>query len=193
MGVNIALEQLNVGDYIISSRVGFERKSAQDFNDSIKDGRLFSELLALKTNFEVPLLILEGDPFLSSNINHNALFGAITSIILKIGVIIYKTRDAKETALFLYQMAKKEQKESVPNINLRYEKAPIEMSHLLEYIIAGIPGVNSLRARNILEELKTLQNIFNSDIPDLTKIDSIGKKIAQQIYKISRYKYDSQS
>jgi len=193
LGVNIKLEQLSVGDYIISSRVGFERKSAQDFNDSIKDGRLFNELLKLKNNFEVPILILEGDPFLGSNINHNALYGAITSIILKIGILIYKTRDAKETALFLYQMAKKEQKESIPNINLRFEKAPIDMSDLLEYIIAGIPGVNAFRARNLLEELKSLQNIFNADIPDLTKIDNIGKKIAQQIYKISRYKYDSKS
>jgi ERCC4-type nuclease len=40
-----------------------------------------------------------------------------------------------------------------------------------------------------LKELKTLQNIFLADIPDLTKIENIGKKIAQEIYKISRYKY----
>ncbi len=56
-------------------------------------------------------------------------------------------------------------------------------------MIAGIPGVNTLRAKNLLKELKTLQNIFLADIPDLTKIESIGKKIAQEIYKIGRYKY----
>jgi ERCC4-type nuclease len=72
---------------------------------------------------------------------------------------------------------------------LRFEKAPIDTSYLLEYILAGIPGVNTRRAKNLLQAFKTLQNVFNSDIPDLTMVDNIGKKIAQDIYKISRYKY----
>ncbi len=193
MGINLRLEQLKVADYIISNRAGIERKSAQDFNDSIKDGRLFKELIDLKDNFERPILILEGDPFLNSNINEHALYGAITSIILNLGITVYRTRDPNETAKFLFQLAKKEQTESKGKIKLRFNKAPIELSHLLEYIIAGIPGVNSLRAKNLLLELKTIQNIFNSDIPDLTKVENIGKKIAQEIYKISRFKYQEDS
>ncbi len=189
MGVNLKLEQLTVADYLISDRAGIERKSAKDFNDSIMDGRLFNELIELKNNFKRPILILEGDPFLISNINENALYGTITSIILNLGIIVYKTKDPKDTAMFLYQLAKKEQTESKSKINLRFEKAPIELSHLLEYIVAGIPGVNSLRAKNLLIEFKTLQKIFMADIPDLTKVDNIGKKIAQEIYKIARHKY----
>ena len=193
MGVNLKLEQLTVADYIISQRAGIERKSAQDFNDSIKDGRLFNELIDLKNNFERAILIIEGDPFMDSNISVNALYGALTSIILNLGITIYRTQDAKETAMFLYQLAKKEQTDSKGDVKLRFEKAPIEFSHLLEFIIAGIPGVNSLRAKNLLKEFKTLQNIFNSDIPDLTKVENIGKKIAQEIYKLSRYRYKENS
>ena len=189
MGLNLKLEQLVVADYIISEKVGIERKSAKDFNDSIIDGRLFAELSKLRENFLRPILILEGDPFLNSNINKNALYGAITSVIINLGVSIYKTNNAVETAEFLFQLAKKEQSISKASLNLRFDKAPIETSRLLEYIIAGIPGVNAYRAKNILKEMKTLQNIFQADIPDLTKIENIGKKIAQQIYKISRYKY----
>lgn len=192
MGLSLRLERLEVADYIISERAGIERKSGQDFNDSIKDGRLFKELKDLKDNFERPILILEGDPFLNSNINENALYGAITSIILNLGITVYKTKNPKETAKFLYHLAKKEQKEGKNEIKLRFEKAPIELSHLLEYIVAGIPGVNSLRAKNLLSELKTLQNIINSDIGDLTKVESIGKKIAQEIYKLSRFKYKNE-
>ncbi len=58
MGVNLELKQLPVADYILSERVGIERKSAQDFNDSVKDGRLFNELFELKNNFIRPILIL---------------------------------------------------------------------------------------------------------------------------------------
>lgn len=193
IGANLNLEQLEIGDYIISDRVGIERKSAQDFNDSIKDGRLFKELFDLKNNFERAILLLEGDPFLNSSLKENALYGAIASIILNLGVIIYKTKDPEESALFLYNLAKKEHSVSKGEPKLRFDKKPIEISNLLEYIIAGVPGINSLRAKNLLKDLKTLQAIFNSDIGDLTKIDGIGKKIAQEIYKLSRYKYKHSS
>ncbi len=193
MGANLKLEQLIVADYIISERVGVERKSAQDFNDSLKDGRLFNELFELKNNFERPILILEGDPFLNSTINENALYGAITSIILNLGILIYKTNDPMDSAKFLYQLAKKEHSESKGEPKLRFDKKPIEISLLLEYIIAGIPGVNALRAKNLLKELKTLRDIFDAEIGDLMKVENIGKKIALEIYKISRYSYKDNS
>ncbi len=193
MGLKVKLEQLSIADYMISERVGIERKSAKDFNDSIIDGRLFTELSELGKNFLRPILILEGDPFMESNISDNALYGAITSIILNLGISIYKTKNSIETAQFLYQLSKKEQSVSKSSLKLRFNKAPIETSRLLEYIIAGIPGVNAHRAKNLLKELKTLQSIFQAEITDLTKIENIGKKIANQIYKISRYKYKSDS
>ena len=193
MGVSLELKQLPVADYILSGRVGIERKSAKDFNDSVKDGRLFNELFELKNNFARPILILEGDPFLNSNINQNALYGAITSLILNLGITIYKTNNPSDTAMFIYQLAKKEQSDSKMELKLRFDKKPIEISSLLEYIVSGIPGINTLRAKKLLSELKTLQEIFNADIGDLMKVEKVGKKIAQEIYKLSRFKYQSDS
>ncbi len=193
MGVSLELKQLTVADYIISERVGIERKSAQDFNDSVKDGRLFNELFELKNNFVRPILILEGDPFINSNINQNALYGAITSIILNLGITVYKTKDPSESATFIYQLAKKEQTDSKMDLKLRFDKKPIEISSLLEYIVAGIPGINALRAKNLLRELNSLQEIFNADIGELIKVENVGKKIAQEIYKLSRFKYQNNS
>ncbi len=193
MGVSLELKQLPVADYILSERVGIERKSAKDFNDSVKDGRLFNELFELKSNFVRPILILEGDPFINSNINQNALYGAITSIILNLGITIYKTNNPSDSAMFIYQLAKKEQSDSKMELKLRFDKKPIEITSLLEYIVAGIPGINSLRAKNLLRELKSLQEIFNADIGDLMKVENVGKKIAQEIYKLSRFKYQNNS
>ena len=191
MGVSLELKQLPVADYILSERVGIERKSAQDFNDSVKDGRLFNELFELKNNFVRPILILEGDPFINSNINQNALYGAITSIILNLGITIYKTDNPTDSAMFIYQLAKKEQSDSKKEFKLRFDKKPIEITSLLEYIVAGIPGINALRAKNLLIELGSLQKIFNADIGDLMSVENIGKKIAQEIYKLSRFKYQN--
>jgi len=48
-------------------------------------------------------------------------------------------------------------------------------------------------AKNLLRELKSLQKIFNADIGDLMSVENIGKKIAQEIYKLSRFKYQNDS
>ena len=189
LGIQIELKQLQVADYIISKNIGIERKSAQDFTDSIKDGRLFNELINLENNFENAILILEGEPFLNSSLNENALYGAITSIIVKFGIMIYRTKDPEETAKFLFHLTKKAQSESTGQFKIRFEKKPQEMNDLLEYIIAGLPGINSQRAYELLERFKSLQEIFNANIEDLMKVDNIGEKIANDIYKLSRSRY----
>jgi len=191
MDVEIKLEQLPVADYIISEISGIERKAAQDFTDSIKDGRLFKELFELKKSFEQPILILEGDLFTSS-INENALYGAISSIILNLGIYIYRTADSNETALIIYHLAKKAQATTKGDFKIRFEKKPLEDSELLEFIVAGIPGINALRAKNLLMEFKSLQKIFSAEIDELMKTDKIGKKIADEIFRISRYEYDKE-
>ena len=189
LGIKIVLQQLLVADYVISEYIGIERKSAQDFTDSIKDGRLFNELNDLKDNFKNAILILEGEPFIDSNLNENSLYGAITSVILKFGIMIYRTKDPKETATFLYHLTKKAQSESDSQIKLRFDKKPQEINSLLEYVIAGLPGINSQRARNLLEKFNSLQDIFNASIEDLMNVENIGEKIAHNIYKLSRSRF----
>jgi ERCC4-related helicase len=189
LGINIVLKQLPVADYVISKYIGIERKSAQDFTDSIKDGRIFNELINLKENFENAILILEGDPFLNSSLSENSLYGTISSVIVKFGIMIYQTKDSKETATFLYHLTKKAQTESSSQIRLRFDKKPQDIKDLLEYVIAGLPGINSQRAKNLLERFKTLQEIFNATKEDLMSVDNIGEKIAHDIYKWSRSQY----
>ncbi len=191
MDVEIKLEQLPVADYIISETSGIERKAAQDFTDSIKDGRLFKELFELKKLFKKPILILEGDLF-TSTIHQSALYGAISSIILNLGINVYRTADTNETSLFIYHLAKKAQVTSKGDFKIRFEKKPFEDSELLEFIIAGIPGINALRAKKLLMEFKSLHKIFNAEIDELLKTEKIGKKIAEEIFRISRYEYDKE-
>src|SRR5271157_3998054 len=60
-GVELSFAQLPVGDYIVSERMCIERKTVGDFDSSIIDNRLFEQLERLKSSFEKPILILEGD------------------------------------------------------------------------------------------------------------------------------------
>ena len=62
-GARVITRKLEVGDYILSDQVAVERKTMDDFLNSIKDGRLFGQLTELNRNFESPILILENRPW----------------------------------------------------------------------------------------------------------------------------------
>lgn len=182
LDVEIDLQQITVGDYILSSRVGVERKDVADFSQSIIDGRLFPQLIALKRSYPVPLLILEGETLYGHRaINPEAIRGAISTITLNFDIRIIWSRSTKDTARFLRNIAIREQRKSDRTPSIRTEKAPIETSELLEFIIAGFPNINAVLAKRILDKFGSLENFFNASVEEIQEIKGIGKKIALEI------------
>jgi len=106
-GVTIESQQLDVGDYVLSSRIGVERKNTQDFISSLIDGKLFKQLQRLRDAYSRPILILEGENlFTHRNMNHNAIYGSLASISVDYGIPIITTKDELETANLLSVLAK---------------------------------------------------------------------------------------
>ncbi|MBK5112380.1 MAG: DEAD/DEAH box helicase [Candidatus Heimdallarchaeota archaeon] len=185
IGVTIDLQQITVGDFILSSRVGVERKDVADFSQSIIDGRLFTQLIALKRSFPVPLLIIEGETLYGHRaLNPEAIRGAISAITLNFDIRIIWSRSTKDTARYLRNIANREQRKGERTPSIRPEKAPIETSELLEFIIAGFPNINTVLAKRILEKFGTLENFFNASVDEIQEIKGIGKKIALEIKEL---------
>ncbi|MHA1720341.1 MAG: DEAD/DEAH box helicase [Promethearchaeota archaeon] len=190
MNASISLQKLPIGDYIISERCGIERKSIQDFADSLKDGRLFKELQKLRTQFSLPLMILEGNLNSILTIKKAALLGTISSIMLNMNVMIYQTDTAEETAQILYALAKKEQQsKEKKNFSIRFKKLPEKIPEQLEFIVSGIPGINSSRAKDLLQKFHSLRELFSASIEDLQKTPNIGPVLAQTILKYALADY----
>lgn len=195
LDVEIDLQQITVGDYILSSRVGVERKDVADFSQSIIDGRLFPQLIALKRSYPVPLLILEGETLYGHRaINPEAIRGAISTITLNFDIRIIWSRSTKDTARFLRNIANREQRKSDRTPSIRTEKAPIETSELLEFIIAGFPNINAVLAKRILDKFGSLENFFKASVEEIQEIKGIGKKIALEIKELlaATYKTEEQ-
>lgn len=193
---NVALDiqTLPTGDYIVSERVGIERKAVPDLLSSIKDGRLFDELIRLKNQFALPILIIEGDLHNMGGIHPAALLGAISSIILNLNIYLYQAMTPIDTAAFIIALAKKEQNEpSEKKFSIRFKKLPDRIDAKLEFILAGIPGINASRAKDLLETFQTVQNIFNASAKDLQKAPNIGPVLAENIVKFGQTKYHSKS
>jgi ERCC4-type nuclease len=192
LGALVSCKQLKVGDYIASDRVGIERKTITDFLGSIMNGRLFKQLDELSSSFDKPLLIIEGNPELlwhESGMHPNALRGALASITVDYGVPIIWTRNSRETAAQIHWIAHREQNKKPNGISIRGEKRLRDRPGQQEFIVSGLPFVNSTLSRRLLERFGTVRKIFNAKPEKLMKVDKIGEKKAMQIWELLNEEY----
>lgn len=183
-------QQLDVGDYIISSRIGVERKTVDDFLSSLIEGKLFVQMKNLRTTYSRPLLLVEGDGLLTKrNISHNAIFGSFVSIIVDFGIPIITTRTPQETADFLAVMAHREQKEGDKAIAIRGEKTAKTISEHQQFLVEGLPNISAVLAQRLLQHFGSIRSLANASEDDLCQIQGIGKNIAADILKILNAEY----
>jgi Fanconi anemia group M protein len=195
LGALVCCKQLKVGDYIASERVGIERKTITDFIGSIMNQRLFKQLKELSESFENPVLILEGNPELlwhESGMHPNALRGALASITVDHRIPIIWTSNSQETAAQIHWIAYREQKKLNKEVSIRGEKRVMDKPKHQEFIVAGLPFVNSTLSRRLLERFGSVRKVFTANPDRLKKIDKIGEKKAKRIWDLINADYEKQ-
>jgi ERCC4-related helicase len=191
-GSRVDVKALPMGDFVLSTDVVAERKTAEDFVKSVIDGRLFNQLVAMRETYPRPILILEGDRRRAVGIGSAAFLGALASVISDFQVSIFTSSDESETAQILFHIARREQMDKKKEVRIRSGRKPASISDMQKYIVAGLPGVSTVLADRFLRELKTVANIFNSREKDLMRVEGVGEKLAKRIREISTKEYISE-
>lgn len=192
----IKVKQLDVGDYVLSDQIVVERKTISDFLQSIVDGRLFSQLVSISSNYDRPLLLLEGDLddlFTERDIHRNAIIGALTSIATTYRVPILFASDAVETAEYLFVIAKREQLGKDKDIKLRIGRKGLTLSEQQQFIVESLPLVGPKMARKLLEKFGSIEKLINANIKELQELENMGPKKAENIKKVLTSKYKAQA
>ena len=191
MGFKIHFKQLQIADYVLSSRVGVERKIVTDFLQSLIDGRLLDQIIDLKTKYQKPLLLIEGEELYGKRALHpEAIRGALMAISISLGVPIQWTKNEEETAQLLSLISKEEKKKGISEIKAYTERETPQITTIQENVVAGIPGVDTVLAKRLLLELGTIERIFSSDEEEhLKEIKGIGPKLAAIIREIAISEY----
>lgn len=183
-------QQLDVGDYVLSSRIGVERKNVDDFLNSLIDGKLFKQMARLRDAYSRPVLILEGENLLTTrNINHNAIFGSLASISVDFGIPVLTTKDASETADLLKVIAQREQKEEKKAVAVRGEKTQMSLRERQQFIIEGLPNVSAVIAKRLLSHFGSIKDIANATEEELMEVKGVGKNIANEIIRLLNADY----
>ncbi|WP_297514491.1 DEAD/DEAH box helicase [Thermococcus sp.] len=184
LGAEIEVKTLDVADYVVSEEVGIERKSANDFIQSIIDGRLFDQVERLKRAYEKPVIIIEGELYGIRNVHPNAIRGAIASVTVDWGVPVLFSSGKEETASFIYLLAKREQEERKKEVRLRSEKKALTLAERQRLIVEGLPNVSSTLAKRLLRHFGNVERVFTATEEELKEVEGIGPKKAREIRKV---------
>ncbi len=182
LDAEVEARQLNVGDFILSDRVGVERKSVKDFLQSIVDKRLLSQAKLLRETFERPVLILEGDELYSRRAIHpNAIRGALAALVVDLGVPILPTQDEKETALILVAIAKREQMTECREVAVRGEPKGLTLPERQRFVVEGLPWISAVLAKRLLGHFGTAEKVMRASEEELKQVHGIGREKAKGI------------
>ncbi|MCL5122828.1 MAG: helix-hairpin-helix domain-containing protein [Candidatus Marsarchaeota archaeon] len=188
-GIEAAIKTLAVGDYIISDRVGIERKTVSDFESSLMNGRMFEQLARLKEAYERPILLIEGSRE-DFRLKQNVVFGAIISMYIDDNLQVLLSEGIDDTADMLLSLAKHEQSGRTRMPSLKGGAHAYTDSEYQEYMVGNLPGVGPKLAKALLSHFGSIRNIASSDMEDLLKIDKIGKVKAKRILDILNVDYE---
>ncbi len=192
--VGIEAETLEVADYILSDRVAVEAKTADDFAQSIIDKRLFQQLGALKESFTLPLLLIIGASLYgSSAIKPAAIRGALSTAFIEFNVPVVNVKSPEEAASLMFAIARQEQSSRKTTFSIRGKKPVLSTSSLQEFIVAGLPGVNTTLAKRLLDQFGNIINLVNATTEELAEVHGIGKTKAQTIREALESQYDPEA
>lgn len=185
LGIELEFRTLEVGDYVLSDRVGVERKANSDFFDTMFVRReLFSQLRDLKMAYKRPLLIIEGGYdalFTSRMVDPAAIWGVLETITISFRIPVLYTLDHAETALVLSNIAIKQQTHEKRPISLHGKRSHMSCRELQEYVISSIPDIGPKAAERLLTHFGSIEGVMNAPKDKLREVDRIGPKIADKI------------
>lgn len=164
----IEWKQLPVADYLVNE-VAIERKTVSDLKSSIINKRIFDQLLELK-QYPRHLLLVEGildEDLYNSGIHENALRGFLLSVALEYQTPIIFTHNEKDTAKYLYVLAKKDKPSES---GIRASKILLSKEEQKQFILEGFPNVGPTKAKKLLEKFNSLSKIFQASEDELKEI-----------------------
>jgi Fanconi anemia group M protein len=192
-GIETRLETLEVGDYVLSDRVVVERKTVEDFLDTLTGGdrSMFEQLGDAARNYGRPVVVIEGgDLYGERNVHPKAIHGALASLAVDFGASVMQTAGEEETADLLEVIATREQEQEDREVSVHGEKQSKTLSEQQEYVVASIAEVGPVTARALLADLGSVEAVMTADEEDLLDVEGVGPVTAERIREVVSSGYE---
>ncbi|MFP3950533.1 MAG: ERCC4 domain-containing protein [Candidatus Bathyarchaeia archaeon] len=177
-GINVDVQRLDTCDYVVSDRVGVERKDSSDFLSSMKDGRLFDQAECMSETYERPILVLEGGlekAFNRSRMRPSSVYGALSSLALDYGISVIPTDCPRSTGVLIHRLAYREQAKEERRIQLRSLKRGMPLQDKQVFLLSGLPQIGTTLAEELLRTFETPQRVLQEFASAEIHISPSGK------------------
>ncbi len=173
--MSIEVARLPTADYLLGGGLAVERKTGADFAASIVDRRLFTQVTALKADYERPVVLIEGElPPPRTRMHPNALRGALSYLVAIEGLTVLRSNDAEDTALLLVQLARHVQHGLKAPPSTFAAPRSRDLAQQQERIVAALPEVGPTLARHLLATFGSVARIMGAAHRDLQGVAGIG-------------------
>lgn len=193
MGITIVPieDEGNIDFYVISDRLAIERRTGIAFMNGIIDKTLFTSAIYLRDNFEIPVIIVEGEmSYECRGIDPQVTRGALSAMMLLYRVNVLSTPDIEETVNLIVMMARQEQT-GISDISLVPKRKAIDLPDMQRRVIEMLPGCGMVIARDLLQYFGSVKRILTATEDELLAVPGIGKKKAEEIAKVLNAEYEA--
>ena len=181
--IQLETEPLIEGDYLIANRVLIERKTLDDFSQSVRSGRLFKQAYRLKARRDIlPLVVVENflQPAHRSDLITRQGLGAQLTLALSYGVPIIIVYGPEQLVWLIkrigHHLQRRHAKTYIPNVGRTTN--PLEQAQKL---LGQLPGVGPTKAKALIQHFGSLKAVFNASAKELTDVKGIGKPLAEAL------------
>lgn len=184
LGLKLHIERLEAADYVVGDVYGIERKTVDDFVNSIIDKRLFEQARLLRETYEKPLVVVEGDlegAVATREVSINQLLGAMIALV-EMRVPVLQVSDPQRTALLIYLLSRRLEKESdyvAPVKRRAVRKGRASVQDVQLNLVSSLPGISYATARQILTFFKTPRKFFQATPAELRRAGLGPRKVSR--------------
>ena len=187
LGAFVEYRVLDVADYVVGN-YAIERKSVRDFVNSLYTGRLFDQAHRIGEAYQAIFLLVEGDLWneLGRARNPRSLWGALISSVLDFGLNTFFAPDQKQTAQFLFTLAKggrHKGNSGEPPLIVRKPRTT-DLTRIQLSVLSSLPGVGPRMAKQLLDHFGSLRRVFAASVTEMSVGAGIGKARALSLVKL---------
>lgn len=193
IGLDIKIQQLEVGDYIVKVKnyeIAIERKEINDYLTSLEQGRLQRQLYLLSHYYPLSYLIIIGyisEALLDRKFRREAYISSLVGASLKRApdgvkgqVIVVNLETDFDFILYIYYLHKKLESGKLERIPLGVTNKSTP-EYMMLSLYSCLPGVGIERAKKLYERFPTLESLLKASIWEIQSV--LGEKVGAKVYK----------